>query len=374
MAENGCHTVKDKADYGAFIPSALDDYGLDVYEFRVYCRITRRAGSGKCFESHVKIAKFCKMSERKVRDAIDLLIAARLIDRVDRPGKSSEYSRTHESNWMHPSKLDGLREFIQRKDKRQRITTPVGSDTPSGSTTPVGSDTTTPVGSDTPPLSDPTDEGTPLRYSHEGTSPLIPQGGRERVELVSEKKDYQVKNELGSDEAKKSRSTFGINDRFWDVSKAPWKNEDGSFREEMIAAFVEVNSTWSMCALPNGKRNDIAIENHLRRKERESFAETIGNESRAELLSYWRHAQSKNNENAEAEQISDDRASKWNELRARLAPFPEYEVYVHTDGDFQELRARHVVSGAIKIERFLPGLVEQLERSRQSETIQPIPF
>ena len=77
---------------------------------------------------------------------------------------------------------------------------------------------------------------------------------------------------------------------------------------------------------------------------------------------------------SKSEQISDDRAAKWNELRSRLAPFPEYEVYVHTDGDFQELRARHAVSGVIKIERYLLGLAESLERSRQAESSQAMPF
>ena len=33
-------------DWGAIIPSFLDDYGLDPYEMRVYIRLARRAGMG----------------------------------------------------------------------------------------------------------------------------------------------------------------------------------------------------------------------------------------------------------------------------------------------------------------------------------------
>ena len=50
------------------IHSLLDDAGLDPYEFRVYCRIIRRAGSNGtgCYESQEKIAQGCGMSRRQV--------------------------------------------------------------------------------------------------------------------------------------------------------------------------------------------------------------------------------------------------------------------------------------------------------------------
>lgn len=63
----------DGRDYGAFISAALDDAGLDPYEFRVYARIARRAGTGDCFETQSAMAEGCQMGERKLRDALKAL-------------------------------------------------------------------------------------------------------------------------------------------------------------------------------------------------------------------------------------------------------------------------------------------------------------
>ncbi|WNN92109.1 hypothetical protein [Gloeocapsopsis dulcis] len=36
--------IKEKYELRLFVPSDLDDYGLDPFEFRIYARIVRRAG------------------------------------------------------------------------------------------------------------------------------------------------------------------------------------------------------------------------------------------------------------------------------------------------------------------------------------------
>lgn len=54
-----------------FIPAWLDDIGLSKSEFRVYCRICRRAGkSGWCYEGSKAIAQTCEMNVNTVRKSI----------------------------------------------------------------------------------------------------------------------------------------------------------------------------------------------------------------------------------------------------------------------------------------------------------------
>lgn len=83
--------IRNETDYGAFIPSFLDDYGLSPYEFRVYAHVLRRAGGGKCWESIPNMAKHCRMNEKTTRRAIQRLIDLRMIRPQLRPGKSTEY-------------------------------------------------------------------------------------------------------------------------------------------------------------------------------------------------------------------------------------------------------------------------------------------
>ncbi|RYG39717.1 hypothetical protein EON79_23880, partial [bacterium] len=71
--------VSDARDLGAFIPKDLDDMGLDPYEFRIYCRLCRRAGAGVARESVESMAEACKMSVRKVQGCLKALIEKELV-------------------------------------------------------------------------------------------------------------------------------------------------------------------------------------------------------------------------------------------------------------------------------------------------------
>lgn len=63
--------VTDERDLGAFIPSFLDDFGLNPYQFRIYCRLARRAGAGgQCWESADNMAKACLMNRKTVMKSI----------------------------------------------------------------------------------------------------------------------------------------------------------------------------------------------------------------------------------------------------------------------------------------------------------------
>jgi hypothetical protein len=75
----------------AFIPSVLDDFGLDPYTFRIYCRICRRAGNGEAYEAIPNMARECLMSVRQVQVCLKRLEEMDLIDRETRSGRSNVY-------------------------------------------------------------------------------------------------------------------------------------------------------------------------------------------------------------------------------------------------------------------------------------------
>lgn len=99
--------VRDDRNIGIiFIHSELDDYGLDPFEFRIYCHIARRVGSPKkgqdkgCWESIVNIAKRCKMNDKTVRKALAFLEDRRLITVTQRPGHTSLMTLNDTEDWL----------------------------------------------------------------------------------------------------------------------------------------------------------------------------------------------------------------------------------------------------------------------------------
>lgn len=71
------------ADGFPFIPSALDELGLDVYAFRVYAHACRRAGpDGLFYGGGVNVARTCCMSLRQLRRAVDVLRTHGLLEVV----------------------------------------------------------------------------------------------------------------------------------------------------------------------------------------------------------------------------------------------------------------------------------------------------
>jgi predicted DNA-binding transcriptional regulator len=95
-----------------FVHSALDDYCLNPYEFRVYARLVRRAGRGIAFESIASMATGCRMSERKVKDALNLLIAAGMIHKHVLPGIGAEYTLVPFEHWQPVERLEELRSAV----------------------------------------------------------------------------------------------------------------------------------------------------------------------------------------------------------------------------------------------------------------------
>lgn len=96
-------TVADERDLGAFIPSYLDDFGLNPYQFRIYCRLARRAGAGgQCWESINNMAENCQMNRKTVMKAITGLIERNMVHQLKRPGETDLYRLTHRKHWVKP--------------------------------------------------------------------------------------------------------------------------------------------------------------------------------------------------------------------------------------------------------------------------------
>lgn len=96
-------------DFSLFVSSDIDDYGLDPYEFRIYARISRRAGRGQAWESISNMARACRMSESRARAALQLLEAIGLIASVERKGNTTIRRLTSKRYWAHPKQVDEIR-------------------------------------------------------------------------------------------------------------------------------------------------------------------------------------------------------------------------------------------------------------------------
>ena len=134
--------IIDRRDFAIVVPSYLDDYGLDPYEYRLYSHIVRRAGRSGCFESIPNMAKHCLMNEKTVRNSLRVLLGAGMIAVVEsKKGRSVVYEVAPHEEWVTPEELPSIR------NKR----------------TPTKSGTTTPTKSGTTPLPNLVDEVFPSK-------------------------------------------------------------------------------------------------------------------------------------------------------------------------------------------------------------------
>ena len=99
--------VRDDRNLGiAFIHSVLDEYGLDTYEFRIYCHIARRAGKSKktedkgCWESIANIAKNCKINIKTARKSLAFLEDRKLVNVEKRTGYTSLIILNSVEDWL----------------------------------------------------------------------------------------------------------------------------------------------------------------------------------------------------------------------------------------------------------------------------------
>jgi hypothetical protein len=168
--------VKEKSEFSLFVRREIDDYGLDPYEFRIYARITRRAGNGEAWESLANMASACRMSLSRARKAVALLKLAKLVESIERPGYSTLYRLTPQHQWVECERLQELRSFI---NLRAKSPTPIRCNRGTKSDSPAKSDSTPLSDVISLPLPEVIDEGTPcegISLKVLPQSSLTPQG------------------------------------------------------------------------------------------------------------------------------------------------------------------------------------------------------
>ncbi|TBR56452.1 hypothetical protein B4U84_29675 [Westiellopsis prolifica IICB1] len=94
-----------------FVRPYLDDYGLNVYEFRILAHVARRAsGVRGCYASQESIAEFCGINQRKVMEVLETLCKANILSKIkNNKGRTNIYRVNEPSKWEHPSKLESFR-------------------------------------------------------------------------------------------------------------------------------------------------------------------------------------------------------------------------------------------------------------------------
>jgi hypothetical protein len=97
------------AESWPFIPRALDDAGLDVYAFRVFCRILRRAGDGRgaCYESLPRMAAALGIWRLTVRRAVRDLAERGMVRVESRPGRTGLLTPLPPEGWR-PGRVSDL--------------------------------------------------------------------------------------------------------------------------------------------------------------------------------------------------------------------------------------------------------------------------
>jgi hypothetical protein len=98
------HAIGNRPDDGAWIHSALDDFGLSVAEFRVYCHILRRAGTntGHYWEGAKNAAKHCRINRTTYDKALINLERYQMIQIERRKGETSLISPLAKQQWLKP--------------------------------------------------------------------------------------------------------------------------------------------------------------------------------------------------------------------------------------------------------------------------------
>ncbi len=95
--------IHDRSEFNVlFVHSRLDDYGLTPTQFRIYCHLARRAGSGAAWPSIEGIARVCRLHPKTVRSSLRVLAHHRLLSRQPRPGRTDLFKLTPPSSW-HPT-------------------------------------------------------------------------------------------------------------------------------------------------------------------------------------------------------------------------------------------------------------------------------
>lgn len=94
-----------------FVHSAVDEYGLNLYEFRILAHVARRESKNRgCDAAQGKMAKVCGMSQRMVLEVLAVLCDAGILRKEKAEGRrTNSYRLNPVSKWKHPSELEMIR-------------------------------------------------------------------------------------------------------------------------------------------------------------------------------------------------------------------------------------------------------------------------
>ena len=101
-----------------FVHSGIDEYGLNLYEFRVLAHVARRISKSRgCDASQAKMAEVCGISQRMALEVLAILCEANILykTKANDGRRTNSYRLNLASKWKHPSELDEIRK------KRQKI-------------------------------------------------------------------------------------------------------------------------------------------------------------------------------------------------------------------------------------------------------------
>ncbi|MFC4427186.1 helix-turn-helix domain-containing protein [Deinococcus navajonensis] len=88
-----------------FVHSAIDDYPLTPEEFRLYAHLARRAGRGTAYPSINSMATACRMNADTARRCLHNLLTYRMLEAVERRGRTTLYTLTKLSRWVKPEEV-----------------------------------------------------------------------------------------------------------------------------------------------------------------------------------------------------------------------------------------------------------------------------
>ncbi len=95
-----------------FVRSELDDYGLNIYEFRILAHVARRESPKRgCDESQENMARLCGMSQRMVLEVLKVLCEAGILRKEKSSIRRTNIYRLNPgSEWKHPRELENIRQ------------------------------------------------------------------------------------------------------------------------------------------------------------------------------------------------------------------------------------------------------------------------
>lgn len=92
----------DQSEDPTFIHSRVDDLGLTMAEFRVYCHLKRRSNHGSAWPGIDSMARVCRASRRTVIRAIQGLEKRKMVAVTRVEGEGNRYRLTKPSTWREP--------------------------------------------------------------------------------------------------------------------------------------------------------------------------------------------------------------------------------------------------------------------------------